>query len=121
MVSQEAAASLVASRLRTPQHDPMQLFGLLDRCLHHALRGAFDVSAHEMKSRLCNSWALLEFFFGLEKGLFNAYEGSIEREPPSDSIVTYFTGNKRVSQPRLSTDINLSPIVQIQMLALGRE
>ena len=54
-------------------------------------------SVESIGAQLRNAWLVLEFFVSLEKHLHNAYEGSVERVAPSDSVKTYFAGNRKVS------------------------
>lgn len=118
---QEAAKQVVSLRLRTHFGNPTQTFAALESALHHAASaplGSGSLFAAYRSARL-----FLEFMEALERGIFAACEGSVDREEPSASLMSFFTANRKVrtfgglASPRSQWDSGWSSAVSLCTLA----
>ena len=90
---QEAARHCVAARLRTHFGNATETLALLERCLRAAARpnagGGGAMTA---------TWLLLELMGGIERSLYNAYEGTATLPPPGKTAAAFFRANQRVCE-----------------------
>ena len=95
--TQECARHCVSARLRTHFGNAAETLALLERCLRAAAKP--PPSAPEI---MTSSWHLVEFTHGLERALYNAYEGTATTPPPGKTAASFFRANQRTCEEWLT-------------------
>ena len=87
------ATRVVSRRLRTPFGNAAETLGLLERFLRRAAKFPSGAAGD-----MAPTWLFLEFVSGMERAMYNAYEGTATLPPPGKAAASFFRANRRVCE-----------------------
>lgn len=94
---------MVQARLRTGFGTPSEFFAGLEKALQQCLANASGKQEESLHSghafqKVWGAWLLLELVDAVERNIFAAAHGSVDRPSPGQPVTTFFAGNRKVRQ-----------------------